>query len=114
LKTYFETVGKEIGAQQATFRDVAAAHAKAWRDAADKFHASAEQLAAAQRARADAPIANLRSEAAKAEAHLQTLKQAGGESWAALSKALSQSRKPFEEANQKTWDALKRATAKKG
>src|SRR4249920_783829 len=50
VKTYFETVGKQIEQQQATFRDVAAAQAKAWREAADKFHGAATKMGAEQRA----------------------------------------------------------------
>ena len=48
-----------------------------------------------------------------AEASLQKLNQAGGETWAALSSALAQSRKAFDEANQKAWNAHKRATLPK-
>ena len=33
VKAYFDTAGKHIEQQQATFRDVAAAQAKAWREA---------------------------------------------------------------------------------
>ena len=38
------------------------------------------------------------------------LKQAGKESWTALSAALTESRKAFDRANQQAWDALKRAS----
>jgi hypothetical protein len=47
VKTYFESAGKQIEQQQATFKDIAAAQAKAWREAADKF--------------SEAPISTLRS-----------------------------------------------------
>ena len=43
VKTYFETVGKQVEQQQTTFRDIAAAQVKAWREAADKFHDAASQ-----------------------------------------------------------------------
>ena len=46
VKTYFETVDKQIDQQQATFRDVAAAQQKAWREAADKLHNEAAKIAA--------------------------------------------------------------------
>jgi hypothetical protein len=109
VKTYFETVGKEITQQQAAFRDVAAAHAKAWRESADKFHDAAAKVVAEKRASVDAAIAQMRADAAEAETHLQKLRQTGGDSWASLSAALAQSRKAFDEANQKAWEALKRA-----
>ena len=45
VKTYFETVGKQIEQQQSTYRDIAAAQVKSWRDAADKFHSAASKVA---------------------------------------------------------------------
>ena len=109
VKTYFETVGKQIEQQQATFRDIAAAQVKAWREAADKFHEGAGKVAAARRAEVDAAVNQMKAEAVEAEAGLQKLKQAGNESWTALSAALEESRKAFDRANQQVWDALKRA-----
>jgi hypothetical protein len=110
LKTYFETIGKQIEQQQATFRDVAAAQVKAWREAADKFHAEAAKIAATRRADVDAAVKQMKADAAEAEARLEKLKQAGKESWTALSDALAESRKAFDRANQQAWDALKRAS----
>jgi len=113
VKTYIETLGKQIEQQQATFRDVAAAQVKAWREAADKLHEEAAQVAAARRADVDAAVRQMKADAAEAEARLQKLKQAGSESWSALSAALAESRKAFDGANQKVWDALKRAAPQK-
>ena len=53
----------------------------------------------------------MKADAAEAEARLQKLKQAGGETWSALSAALAESRKAFDHANQKAGDALKGAAA---
>ena len=111
VKTYFEGVGKQLEQQQATFRDVAAAQATAWQDAAEKLHSQAEQVAEAGRAEVEAKIKQLRADAAEAEARLQKLKQAGTESWTALSAALAESRKAFDRANQHAWDAVKRAAS---
>lgn len=110
VKTYFNTVGKQIEQQQATFREVAAVQAKAWREAADKLHSEATKVAAARRADVDAAVKQMKADAAEAEARLQKLKQAGSESWAEMSAALAESRKAFDQANQKAWDVLKRAT----
>ncbi len=110
VKTYFDTVGKQIEQQQATFREVAAVQAKAWREAADKLHSEATKVAAARRADVDAAVKQMKADAAEAEARLQKLKQAGSESWAEMSAALAESRKAFDQANQKAWDVLKRAT----
>ena len=109
VKTYIDTVGKHIEQQQATFRDVAAAQVEAWREAADKFHDGATKLAAERRADIDAAVKQMKADASEAEARLQKLKQAGGESWTALSAALAESRKAFDRANQAAWDAFKRA-----
>jgi hypothetical protein len=110
VKTYFETVGKQIELQQATFRDVATAQVKAWREAADKVHDAGAKVATEKRANVDAAVKQMKADAAEAEAQLQKLKQAGKESWAALSAALAESRKAFDQANQKASDELKRAT----
>jgi hypothetical protein len=45
----------------------------------------------------------------EAKARLEELKQAGDESWAALSAALQTSRKKFDEASQSAWEAVKNA-----
>ncbi|MCC2654568.1 MAG: hypothetical protein K0Q60_4734, partial [Microvirga sp.] len=42
--------GEQIEHQQATFRDVAAAQIKAWRDAADKLQKDAANFGVARRA----------------------------------------------------------------
>ena len=109
VKTYFDTVGKQIELQQATFRDVATAQVKAWRDAADQVHNAATKVAAEKRANLDTAVKQMKADAVEAEARLQKLKQAGKESWAALSAALAESRKAFDRANQKASDELKRA-----
>jgi len=113
VKTYFETVGNQVEQQQATFRDIAAAQVKAWREGADKFHEAATKLAAEKRADVDVAIKQMKADAAEAEARLQKLKQAGSESWAALSGALAESRKAFDQANQKASDAFRRAAPPK-
>jgi hypothetical protein len=109
VKTYIDTVGKHIEQQQATFRDVATAQVEAWRKAADKFHDGATKLATERRADIDAAVKQMKADASEAEARLQKLKQAGSESWTALSAALAESRKAFDRANQAAWDAFKRA-----
>ena len=111
VKTYFETVDKQIDQQQATFRDVAAAQQKAWREAGERLHNEAAKIAAAKRPDIDAAVKQMKADASEAEARLQKLKQAGSEFWAALSAALEESRKAFDRANQAAWEALKRATA---
>ena len=109
LKTYIESVGKNIQQQQTTFRDVAAAQVKAWRDTADNLQAAASKVAVARRADIDAAVKQMKADASEAAARMQKLKQAGTESWTALGGALAESRKAFDRANQAGWDAFKRA-----
>jgi hypothetical protein len=113
VKTYFETVGKQIEQQQSTSREVAAAQVKAWREAADKFHDAATKMATEEGANVDTAIKQMKADAAETDARLQSLKQAGSESWTGLSGALAESRKAFDQANQKAWDAFKRAAVPK-
>jgi len=113
VKGYFETVGKQAEHQNATFQAVAAAQAKAWREVVDTFRNEAAKLATARRADLDAAIKQMNSDAAEAEARLQSLRQTGADSWATVSSALAESRKAFDRANQEAWEALKRAASPK-
>ncbi len=113
VKTYFETVGKQFEQQQAAFREIAAAQIKSWQKTADEFHDSAAKVAAAKRNDLDAALKQMKAGTAEAEAQFQKLKQAGAESWATMSAALSESRKAFDRTNQQAWDAFKRAAASK-
>jgi hypothetical protein len=113
IETYFDTVGKQIEQQRATFRNVAAAQAKAWREAAETFHSEAAKIATARRADLEKAVKQMKADAGEAEARLQKLKQAESDTWAALSAALAESRKSFDRANQKAADALKLAAAAK-
>ncbi|WFU75551.1 hypothetical protein [Bradyrhizobium sp. CB2312] len=109
MKTYLESAGKQVEQQQATFKDIAAAQAKAWRAAADKFREAAGKVAASHTGDFDGALKQMKADASEAEARLQKLKQTGSESWSVLSGALAESRKSFDQANQAAWNALKGA-----
>jgi hypothetical protein len=109
VKTYFDMIGKQVEEHKATFQNVAAAQAKAWREAAEKFQSEAAKIAAARRTDVDAALKQMKADAAAAEARLQKLKQAGSETWSALGAALAESRKAFDRANQQAGEALKRS-----
>lgn len=104
VRTYFESAGKQVGQQQATFKEIAAAQAKAWREATDKFREAAGKVVADHSGDFDAVLKKMKADASEAEARL---KQAGSESWSVLSAALAESRKAFDQANQAASDALK-------
>jgi hypothetical protein len=112
MKTYFESAGKQIEQQQATFKGVAAAQAKAWREAADHFREAAGKTVTASGVDIDAALKQMKLDASEAEARLQKLKQAGSESWSVLSAGLAESRKAFDQANQAVWNALKGSGSK--
>lgn len=112
VRTYFDTVGKQLEQQRATFRDVAAAQVKAWRQAADRLHEDATKVAAARRAEIDDALEEMKAQLIEVEARLEKLKQAGGESWVTLSSALAESRKVFDSAIQKASEAFKRASSR--
>ena len=80
VTTYFDTIGKQIEQQQATFRDVAAAQVKTWAEAADRFRRhEAMKLAAAKRSDVEAGVSQLQAQAAQSAAAMEKLKQAGNE-----------------------------------
>ena len=112
VKTYF-SVGKELEQHRRRSRTLPPS-AKAWREAADKFHVAATKVADARRADIDAAVKQMKSDASEAEARLQKLKQAGNESWSVFSAALAESRKAFDQANQTAWNALKGSAPPKG
>jgi hypothetical protein len=107
LKTYVETVGKDIDQKRTMFADIAAAQAKTWGEAVEKLQSAAAEVGAENRAKVDKAIAQLRADKTEAKARVEELKQAGDESWAALSAALQTSRKKFDEASHSAWEAIK-------
>jgi hypothetical protein len=112
VKSYFEGAGKQVEQQQATFKEIAAAQAKAWGDAANTFREAAGKVGAARSADLDVALKQMKLDAAEAETRLQKVKQAGSESWSVLSAALAESRKAFDEANQAAWNALRGSSSK--
>jgi hypothetical protein len=111
VKAYIDNFNTQVEQQQAVFKEIAAAQLKAWREAADKFPGAAAEFAAGTRADIDAAVKQMMADASEAEARLQKLRQAGTESWGALSAALKESRAAFDRANQAAWDVFKRAAA---
>jgi hypothetical protein len=82
---------------------------KAWQGAAASLRGEATNVAAARRDEVEAAVEQMKANAAEAEARLEKLRRAGGESWAAMSAALADSRKAFDRASQAAWAAVKRA-----
>jgi hypothetical protein len=102
-------IDKQIDHQQATLLEAVAAQQKAWRDAAERFHMAAAELAADRRTDIDAALRRMKADASEAEAKLQKLMRRETESWETLTSVLAESRATFDRDNQFAWDAFKRA-----
>ena len=61
VKAYFQTAAEQVDQQQATFRQAAAAQAKAWSEAVGRFHTEATKLAAAKRSEVDAAVNQMKA-----------------------------------------------------
>jgi hypothetical protein len=109
VKTCLKSLDKRSG--QATFREVAAAHVRAWGETQNALQAEAAKLAATQRPKVEAALKQMKTHAAEAEAQLQKLKQAGDQSWVSLNAALTESRKAFDRASREAWEAFKKAAS---
>jgi hypothetical protein len=110
-KKYVETFGKQIEQQQATFKRLATAQVKAWREAADNLRTAGKELAAKHQGEIDASVKQMEVGAAAAEEKLQKLNQAGMQSWSALMGALGETRAAFDRANKTAQEAFKRAAS---
>ena len=109
-KKYVETFGKQIEQQQATFKRLATAQVKAWREAADNLRTAGKEFAAKHQGEIDASVKQMEVGAAAAEEKLQKqMEQMGTQSWSALMAVLTETRAAFDRANQAARDALKRA-----
>jgi hypothetical protein len=110
VRKYVESFGKQIEDQQATFKLLAAAQLKAWREAADKLGSDAKEFATERRVEIDAAVKRMKADAAAAEEKIQkNLNQAGTQSWSALMATLTETRAAFDRANQAAREAFKRA-----
>lgn len=78
-----------------------------------ELRAEAVDATALRRAQFEDALQQLKEVAEAADAHMDRLADAGRESWTALGAALTESRKAFDAAAQKAWDALKAATSGK-
>jgi hypothetical protein len=102
--------------EQAAFRARAQAQAQAWQNAVNTYMRLAAEVHAQNKAQAEAQVEQLKADAQKAQADLNAkvndLGRAGQASWAAMSRALDESRNVFSRAivatAEKFSDAIKR------
>jgi hypothetical protein len=102
--------------EQAAFRARAQAQAQAWQNVVNTYMRLAAEVHAQNKAQAEAQVEQLKADARKAQADLNAkvndLGRAGQASWAAMSRALDESRNAFSRAivatAEKFSDAIKR------
>ena len=109
VEKYIESSSQKIEQQQATFKRQAEAQVKAWREAAENLRTVGKEFAAGRRSEIEAALKQMEADAAAAEKKLQTINEAGKQSWSALMTALGETRGAFDRANQAAKDAFKRA-----
>ena len=87
---------------KATFREVAATQAKAWRESAE-LHSEAARLAAARHADFDAAVKQMKADRGGDRSTLAEAEAGGERTLGGAECSLGRSRKAFDQANQKAW-----------
>jgi ElaB/YqjD/DUF883 family membrane-anchored ribosome-binding protein len=109
VEKYIDSSSQKIEQQQAIFKGQAEAQVKAWRDAAENLRTVGKEFAAGRRSEIEAALKQMEADAAAAEKKLQTINEAGKQSWSALMTALGETRGAFDRANQAAQKAFKQA-----
>ena len=109
VEKYIASSSQKIEQQQATFKRQAEAQVKAWREAAENLRTVGKEFAAGRRSEIEAALKQMEADAAAAEKKLQTINEAGKQSWSALMTALGETRGAFDRANQAAQKAFKQA-----
>jgi hypothetical protein len=108
VPAFLEATGQQVKEVEAAFRARAEAQRKAWHEAIDKLHKSAKSFADNRRDEIEAAVKHMKVEADAAKARLDKLDKAGGESWAAMKSALTETRAALDKAQQAVHESIKR------
>ena len=108
VPAFLEATGKQVKEVEAAFRARAEAQRKAWHEAIDKLHESAKSFADNRRDEIETAVNRMKVEADAAKTKLDKLDKAGGESWAAMKSALSETRAALDKAQQAVHESIKR------
>jgi len=100
LQAYVEALGKQFTEQETVFRARADAQSKAWQQAIEALHKSAEHFSANHRGELVAAINCLESEANASRGKLDELNRAEGASWDLMKSALTETRAALGKAHQ--------------
>jgi ElaB/YqjD/DUF883 family membrane-anchored ribosome-binding protein len=109
VEKYIESSSQKIEQQQTIFKRQAEAQVKAWREAAENLRTVGKEFAAGRRSEIEAALKQMEADAAAAEKKLQTINEAGKQSWSALMTALGETRGAFDRANQAAQKAFKQS-----
>lgn len=108
VPAFLDATGQHVKEVETAFQARAEAQRKAWHEAIVKLHKSAKSFADKRRDEIEAAVKHMKVEADAAKAKLDKLDQAGGESWAAMKSALTETRTALDKAQQAVHESLKR------
>jgi hypothetical protein len=108
VPAFLDATGQQAKEVEAAFRARAEAQRKAWDEAIDKLDKSAKSFADNRRNEIEAAVKHMKGEADVAKTKLDKLDKAGGESWAAMKLALTETRAALDKAQQAVHESLKR------
>jgi hypothetical protein len=108
VPTFLEAAGQHAKEVEAAFRARAEAQRKAWHETIEQLNKSAKNLSDKGREEIATAVKHMKVEADAANARLEKLDKAGGESWAALRTALTETRAALDKAQQSVHESLKR------
>lgn len=108
VPAFLEAAGQQAKEIEAAFRARAEAQRKAWHEAIEQLNKSAKAFSDKRREEIETAVKHMKGEADAANARLEKLDKAGGESWAALKTALTETRVALDKAHQSVHESLKR------
>ncbi len=111
-KSYMDSATELAERNREIWQARAEAQMKSWQDSLEKLQQAANEFTGERKADLEGVIEKMKSEGDSAKARLDSLGQAGTESWSAMMKAFSDSRDAFEKANSAAFEAIKRAMKK--
>lgn len=108
VPAFLEASGRQLKEAEAAFQACAAVQRKAWHEAVDNLHKSAESFADNRRDEIETAVKHMKVEADAAKTRLDKQGKAGGESWAAMKSTLAETRAALDKAQQAVHESLKR------
>ncbi len=108
-KNYMDSATEVAEQNRLTWQTRAEEQMKSWQASLDQLQNAAKEFSGERKVDLENAIDKMKSEGDSARARLDSLSQAGTQSWSAMMKALSESRAAFETANTAAFEAMKRA-----